>query len=308
MDQTSFLKKIESLSVEDFMTFVDLAQLMSVRELARRRNRTPSSVSRSLAKLESVMEQKLMARSANGVTLTEDGHRLLEVLLHMLEVADGLRGASHAAEQLYLGSISFLSNRLVSLMVHRLHPLFPDIRVLDFPPDELVANGIRGAFNAALHLGTKDWPQSWAVRKIGDVKWMLCVRAGHPLTKKKNLNVDEILEFPFVYPVYWGRGGIVVGDDNFPISIFKRRRGFATSTAEAAALMLLHNDQIGFLPDLIVLEEIQRGRLVQIAPTLFNVVRPLYLAARADVFTQKRFQTLANEFTLFLEQLGTGAP
>lgn len=303
MEQWSLLKNLNDLKVEDFTNFVELSQLLSVRELARRRNTTPSKISRSLASLEESLGQKLMSRSATGLSLTEDGQTLFDALHRILEATENVLGVSRASEQLCLGSISFLSTRVVSHLCGNFLKAFSEARVIDFPPDELVAAGLRGAFNVGLHIGPKDWPQTWVSKKVGEISWTLCARKGHPLGAKKKLTLEEVLKYPFVYPVYWGKSGLVIGDDQFPVSMYKRKRGVATATGEAAAVVISETDHLGFLPDVIVFDEVKRGRMIALAPQSFKVTKPLYLTARADLITQKKFQFLQDEFGKFLGEV-----
>lgn len=303
MKEVSLFKNLENLAIEDFINFMELSQLLSVRELARRRGRTPSSISRSLAALEDAVGSTLMNRSALGLSVTEEGQKLLGVLNRIVDLTESLSNVSTQERQITIASISFLSTRFIAPSLERLQQKFSEVRMLDFPPDELIASGLRGAFTAALHVGQRDWPQSWTSKKIGDLSWFLCARKDHPLTKKRQLSEAMILEYPFTYPIYWGKSGLVVGDDQFPVSIYKRKRGSATSTAEAAAAVVAVTDQISFLPDIIVLEEVRRGRVTFLAEDRFEVSKPLFLTARSDLMTQASFQWLGDELTAFLGDL-----
>ena len=305
MEISGLLKSVESLSMAEFLNFYELSQLLSIRELARRKSQNPSRISRSLSQLEAAIGKPLMIRNPSGMTLTEEGQKLQGILQKLLDVAEGLSTSARGGGQLTLGSNSFLSNRLVAINLGDISKVYPDIRVIDFPPDELVTSGIKGAFDVCMHLGSLDWPQSWESRQIGEISWILCARKDHPLQSRKKIELEDVLEYPFIFPMYWAKSGVAIGDDYFPVSIFKRKRGFGTSTAEAGVVMLRNSDQIGFLPDITVYNEVDNGFVKIIGEDKFRSPKPLFMTVRTDRITQKNFDFLSKQFSNSLKELQT---
>ena len=79
--------KIDMISI-----FVAVAELGSFAEAGRRLNRTPASVTRAVAALESDLRTRLLNRTTRSVALTDAGHRYLEVGRRLLGAYDELKG------------------------------------------------------------------------------------------------------------------------------------------------------------------------------------------------------------------------
>ncbi len=93
---------------------------------------------------------------------------------------------------------------------------------------------------------------------VGKVQWQLCCRKDHPVIK--NLTAKSILNYPFVYPIYWTNESLRNGNDHFPVSIKKRIKGYETATATSAAEVVSQTMHLGFLPDLVIQPLVQQKK------------------------------------------------
>lgn len=269
--------------------YCELGRLGSIREVARVHRLDPSRISRLVAAFETQYRTKLVERSAEGVRYTEHGLAMKTRFESILTAAHlGLAEVAPAASSLAIAATAFLCTRVVAPLVAKVTPLLPDLRfrLMDFAPDELVAHGIQGAFEGAVHIGRLDWPRAWVSTEAGRLTWQLFARSKHPLARRKHVTVDELRRFRFTQPVYWTRGKLELGNDHCPLPRAERTAGTSTSTADAAIAVIRDNDELAFLPEILCREEVTRGILSPIRvrgwPAIHN---PLFATFRSDAVT-----------------------
>lgn len=277
---------LPSLTLQDMTWLSELSKTRSIRELARRFQTPPGQVSKAIQRLERKCGAKLIERSQFGVTLTAEGRRFAAVFGQILEQAGQLEEKPAAARIYGVGATSFLINHLLATAAPDGEPR---LRFLEMNPDQLTVAGLRHAFELAFHFGKLEWPGSWHQEKIGEVRWSLCARYGHPLGKSPVMK--DILQYPFVLPAYWSSEGLAHGNDSGPIPLSRRRRGHETATAEAALHIVRVTDQLAYLPDLLIEPYEQRKEVRRLeARGGGGAVKQLYVAVRAEAMPDKTFQ------------------
>lgn len=283
------LGDISSIRLRDLEIFEEVARARSIREVARRINSTSGQVSKAIQNLERLVGTRLFKRSVSGVLLTSQGtelHAIVQELLASGEKIESLlagRTKNKFAKVLAIAGTSFLNTHFTTPIVCRSWQQWqPTVfRFLDLAPDQVVAVGLRGGFDMAVHFGTLSWPSTWVSHQLGKSRWTLCSRVDHPLPKRPTLK--QVLEHPFVVPTYWTTEGLVRGNDQFPIPISKRKAGYETATADAAIPILAETDQIAFLPDLLVRPFIHAELLRELkADDVPLVEKELFLSAKSD--------------------------
>lgn len=289
------IDQISSLKIDELLIFVELSQVRSVREIARRRKVDPATISRVLFRVEKAMGRKLFTRTADGVLPNESGDELIEKCRQLVSFLEGMSPGAESQEILSFGSISFLSTRFLATKIDRLVEVSKgQVRIFDFPPDELISAGLKGAFNIALHFGHLPWPQgTWTSVPLGEVSWGLYCRSQHPLARKSKVSVEEVLKYPFVYPIYFGSTEVTIGNDQLPIPIFRRKKAVGTSTAETAFVTLQYSDLLAYLPSIIASEAVAKGEVKLLEAPWEDVKKGLFLTAKSDTLKASRFRELA---------------
>lgn len=288
--------RLSDLTLFEMKLLVELDRTKSIRELARREGQLPSQVSKAIKRLEQKTGRKLIERSVQGVVLTVDGHESLPVFRGILEKAECLEDKNRNVKTPTLvgvGSTSFLINHLLVPVLATLKPADVRFRFLEITPDLFTSAGLRHAFEMAFHYGKIEWPGTWHQEKVGDSNWNLCCRKGHPLLSRKNLQLKDVLQFPFVIPSYWTQEGFALGNDGCPIPLSKRIKGDETATAEAAMAIVRRTDQIAYLPDILIrnYEELGEVQTLKVKGGSGDP-RPLYIAVRSDLISEKLFQEI----------------
>ncbi len=296
---------IDGLRLKDVGLFLDLVKTKSIRGLARQRGELPGQISKSIRSLEIKLGNSLIHRSKMGINLTSYAMEILPYLEGIKNYQDKLDGhLENKTEKsvLSFATTSFFSSHFLPQVLAQLETSTSEInyRVIDLSPDQFIPVGLRQGFDICIHLKDLDWPKTWTSVKIGKIKWQLCGRKNHPIIQ--NTRIDNILKYPFVYPVYWTNEGLRDGTDHFPISIKKRIKGFETSTAVSAAEIVAQTDQLGFLPHLVVKPLVKQKRL-QIIDLAGHkpVEESVYLTVKSDTVKQKKFEWLQKECSKLLE-------
>lgn len=298
------LGDIAAVRLKDLEVFEEVARVRSIREAARRIGSTSGQVSKTIQNLERLVGTKLFRRSVSGVLLTSQGSELHVVVQELLasgeRIESLLSGKSKTdfARVLAIAGTAFLNTHFTTPIVCRFAGLWPPttFRFLDLAPDQIVAVGLRGGFDLAVHFGNLSWPNTWTSKRVGKSHWVLCGRVGHPISKRPSLK--QILEYPFVVPTYWTPEGLVRGNDQFPVPISKRKTGYETATADAAVPILLETDQIAYLPDLLARPFFQSGALRELkTDEVSPVEKELLLSAKADVVPAAIFDRLSQKMS-----------
>jgi len=290
----------KALSLYEIDLLVELVKTKSIRELARRQGVTAGQISKALRKLEQKAKARLVERSVHGVVLTHEGLRVLPVFRDILARAEALsEGTKTSASVLAIGSTSFLVNHLLVPALGDSE--LPDglrLRFLEISPDQFTNAGLRNAFEIAFHFGKQAWPGTWHQEKVADVGWSLCCGTKHPLASKGSLTEREVLKWKFVMPSYWTQEGFALGNDGCPVPPNKRLRGHETSTAEGAMALVRATDQIAYLPNILVRSYEETGEVKRLDVKGWGEIRPLYLAVRSDLVSEKQLRLILSAVKL----------
>ncbi len=298
------LGEIAAVRLRDLEIFAEVARAGSIREVARRIHSTSGQVSKAIQNLEQLVGTKLFRRSVYGVLLTSQGTELHSIVQELLASGERIesmvsgRSKTKFTKTLAIAGTSFLNTHFAAPIVCRFASLWPPtvFRFLDLAPDQVVAVGLRGGFDVAVHFGSLSWPNTWTTKGLGKSRWALCARVSHPLPKRPSLK--QTLEYPFVIPTYWTTEGLIRGNDQFPMPISKRKAGYETATADAAIPILLETDQVAFLPDLLVRPFIQSQKLRELRTNELPLVeKELYLSAKSDSVPAAIFKGLVEKMS-----------
>lgn len=301
--------EISSIKIQDLEILLEVSRAKSIREVARRMNTTPGRISKAVQKLEARLGTKLYKRSVSGVLPTAQGAEIMAIADTIVRSGEQIKellsgqGKSRVQKTFALASTSFLNVHFTAPATCRLADQLPDhsFRFLDLAPDQLVPVALRGAFEIAVHTGKLNWPSTWVTMKLGKTRWALTARADHPIGRKPSIR--QILEYAFVYPVYWTPEGLTKGNDHFPIPVSKRRIGYETATADAAIPILMETDQLAFLPEILVRPFIERKHLRIIETSEVSVIeKDVFLTVRSDIVPDSLFKDLARALSKMIER------
>ena len=286
---------LEDIKIREIKVFMELLKFGSVRAIARQRGNHAGQISKLISGLEKKVGFKLIERSNFGVVPTARALELLPLFNDIQRSEEDIRNSFITKEKdiLSFAANFFLGSHLLPQVFSAFEKPFPAqrLRLLDLAPSSFLPVALRNGFQICLHTGDHDWPKTWSSEKVGDLHWILCAKAKHPLLSRTTLK--EALKYPFIFPVYWTNEGILYGKDNFPNLGHQRIRGHETATAVAALEIIRRTEQLGFVPEIVARPFIKSGEVVQIELSAVKTVRqPVYLSVKNDRISQKMYQWL----------------
>ncbi len=296
---------IEGLKLKEIGLFLDLVKTKSIRGLARQRGELPGQISKGIRSLEIKLGNSLIHRSTLGISLTAYALEILpyfEGIRNYQQRLDGHIEGANEKSILSFATTSFFSSHFLPRILGKIAKTSPEIhcRMMDLPPNQFIPVGLRNGFEICIHLEDLDWPRTWTSVMVGRIQWQLCCRKDHPIAK--NPSLKNILDYPFVHPIYWTNEGLRHGNDHFPIPIKKRIRGYETSTATSAAEVVSQTDHLGFLPHLVSQPLVQQKKLhILNVSGIKPIEEPVYLTVKSDAIKQHRFEGLKKSCQLLLQ-------
>jgi DNA-binding transcriptional LysR family regulator len=301
---------VPDLSLSDLELTQSVASVHSLHEAARRLGMSPARLSKVIRRVEARIGYRLFIRTPAGMKPSPEGYEFLKVAKKVLSEAVSFplesnrkKSKKSAEERLIgLGSISFISSYLVPLALPSLAKEHPSLRMrlVEFTHNELIAHGLAGAFDVAVHIGEMNWTKAWVSKPCGEMKWGLYGRYGHPLGLR--CAEAQLSSYPFVVPIGWtDNKEFEIGEDYCPLGWSERIKGHEALSAETACEIVANSDQLTFVPELVGRSRMQR-RLIQ--PIEVNewskVTQELWLSVRSDRVPNSLYRFLQSELRRIL--------
>ena len=272
------------LKINDVLTFLTVQRCGTISSAARELIVTPSQVSKSINRLEELLGMQLLARSANGVALLDDGRRLVPQLEQMLELARTLRQPISEAP-LTLAAPSYLASYF--------GPIFaaaqPQRRycVLECPPAQIRSLLPSRLFDIALSLGELPLASTWESLPVGDVEKALFAspRTAAALGTGP-IAIEKLATLPIISPIYLTDGGVLPVDDDGPLPRRDRVIGHEVMTLGLGLAIAAKTDQLVFGPVIGALPMLESGAVVKLAVKGWSSRETLKLAYNTERITK----------------------
>ncbi|MGY3862393.1 LysR family transcriptional regulator [Aeromonas lacus] len=193
-------RRLPALSLKQIQYFVTLAQLRHFTETANQMAISQPALSSALRQIESVLGGKLFHRTAQAVTLTEQGEAILP---H----AKGLLNVAHAAfadmqqvmveggdGTLRIGLIPSACTLMFPLAAARLQQQFPGLRVefQDHTNDGLLQALAEGSLDAGIGVLDGELPDSLEVTPLLDDALVAVINRQDPLAEEETICWQEL--------------------------------------------------------------------------------------------------------------------
>ncbi len=243
--------------------FVRLADLGSFTRVAEQSNASKSMISKEISRLEDALGARLLHRSTRNVQLTHVGEGYLQRAREILEKLDDADNFVQDLQQHPRGKIKI--NAPMALGITDLSTLFadfmrvyPDIELDIHLGDENV-DLVEHGFDLGFRVSSLPIDSSYVGRPLTRFTYRVCVGAeylnDHPAInlpqdlKEHNCFVYSYFQGKNVWPIDDGvavQGSLRVNNTMFMMEAIKRGQG------------------IGFIPDFVCREAIEKGEVVEI--------------------------------------------
>ena len=256
----------QSPHARDLAAFVAVVEDGGYAGAARRLDLAPSTLSRAVAKLETLLGVTLLRRTTRSIALTDEGREVLERARLILDGFEGLHGVGDAARA-PRGDVRI--SAAVPFVLHVIAPCmaafrerYPDIEVTLTMTDSVV-NLVESHVDAAIRLG--ELPDSELLqRRLGASRWRLVAspayleRVGVPRSIDDLAHLEQVR---FVFPRH-------LNDWRFRGSKTALRLPAAAhaDNGEAVRRLVLHGLGAARFSDFMVDDDIDAGRLIELLP------------------------------------------
>jgi DNA-binding transcriptional LysR family regulator len=188
------------MELRDIAVFVQVAEDGDFSAAARTLALTPSTISKSIARLEDHLGRRLLHRSSRSMRLTPEGQSFLDAAHRVLDAVEEAEAVVSATPSgtLRVRSVPTFARYQVAPLMPAFRRLYPKLRV------EFVLSNERTAFlddGADVAIASGDLPSSSLIaRRIASSRWIICASpaylAEHGMpTSPDDLDRHECLNF-----------------------------------------------------------------------------------------------------------------
>ncbi|WP_213776604.1 LysR family transcriptional regulator [Caballeronia sp. dw_276] len=272
-------------NLRQFMSFAAVARNSSFAAAARELGLAPSSVAKSVARLESELGVRLFHRTTRAVRLTAEGDALFARCARVLEEIDSLElSAARLPEApsgtLRVGAPIGYGTRKIVPVINRLLSAYPQLNVDIRLTDERV-NLVTEGLDAVVRIGALD-DSGLVARRIDQQHLVLCASPGYLSANGTPKSVAEVEQRPvilFRMPTNGRERPLEFVVDGRAIQLRPRSR-FALSHGDAMVEAVLDGAGIAQVPEHMAERHLRNGTLVELlpecrpAPLPVNVITP----------------------------------
>jgi DNA-binding transcriptional LysR family regulator len=266
--------------------FVATAELRSVQRASERVFRTQPAVSMAIRKLEEELGSPLFDRSNRGnYQLTAAGDVLFSHAKRLLGLRD--EALTHVKElqsledgRVRIGANESTGNHLLPRLIHAFRKKHPKVRIdVTRQNSRQLIHDIRdNMVDLALISFAPDEKDIEATAIMKD-ELVLIASPEHPIAKKGKVHIRDLGNESFIAHTVTSQSRQKVVEA-FRSTETTLRIVMEVAMIETIKKLIAMKLGIGFVPEMSVQDEIQRGELVRVAIEGFQYERTLYLARR----------------------------
>jgi DNA-binding transcriptional LysR family regulator len=192
---------------QQILGFHQAAKLGSFTKAAEATFRTQSALSHQIKALEEEMDCKLFERiGRRKLRLTPAGEKFYQFSMTLFKHYDHLIGEINNLKDKHVGNLAIAGTfgTLYYILTPKLKSFthsFPQVRltIMDLPPSSVVELVSNGDIDLGVTLETAV-EKDLVKRRIDTAECFLATPIGHPLTKIKDVTIEQIAKYPLVFP------------------------------------------------------------------------------------------------------------
>lgn len=282
----------------ELLVFIWSVECGSFSAAARAHNKTPSSVSKLITRLEDRLQVRLFQRGARTLTLTEEGEAYLrsaKAVVEAMNEADSLAEAlpARASGTLRIHTMTtFAKNQIVPWLPEFLDA-YPSLNV-ELQLGAQFVDHFEQGLDIAIHSGVLP-SSSRIAKRIGECEWLFCAspdyleKNGTPLVPS-DLQNHRCFNFSFVSP--WNKWSFLQENEGVSVSVTPRA---SFTQGDLLKDLALSGAGVVKLADFHIGRYIKAGTLVPLLDEYrTGVVEPIYL-----LYADKRY--LSPRIRAFIE-------
>ncbi|MCC7142937.1 MAG: LysR family transcriptional regulator [Candidatus Eisenbacteria bacterium] len=272
--------------VEIFLSVIEHGSFSAA---ARGSHVTQSTISQHVAALEEELGVQLLERSRNGVRLTDGGRilqrharRLLGELRSTETAFRRFRGLEEAT--LRIGASTIPATYLVPTVLARLCEQFPTLDAVVLHGDSRETSERIASREVEVGVvGARVDERGFTFAVAGSDRIRLIVYPGHPWIERRSISLSDLSEARFVArEAGSGTGRAVIEALRLAgVDTDRLRIRAEVGNSEALKGLVMARLGVGFVSDLAIRREVERGELAVVEVDELVIERPFYLARQS---------------------------
>ncbi len=261
--------------IASLRTFIRVSETKSFSAVAAERGVTQPAISRHVSALEEHLGLRLVQRSTQAVTLTEEGRDFLPSAVEMVEAADAMVHAAAQRRSKPIGTVRLGTHVCFGLYISKLLPAL--LREHDELAVELVIRDrfgglIEEGLDLEVRLGTPE-DVSLIQRRIGYANALMVASPAYLSGRELPIHPRDLANHECIHHhgsgasgMWWFREGDASSeDDEFGITAEVSGR-FSSNHSSPILNAVLAGHGVAALPNYQVAGDIAEGRLVHVLP------------------------------------------
>ena len=256
---------LQEMSFQDLALFEVVARHASLSAAARESGHKAPFLTKAMKRLESLLQVKLLDRTHQGISLTNEGVEFLQFCMSIGNTVEKTNWQKDVGAFVQPSFIALAGPMF--LLTHLVAPVLPStlrkekigLRLVEMPNSQMIATSTRSYIEAAIHCEDLDWGNAWQSYPLGTLEWVLCSRIDHPLSS--SATEKEILRYPFVTPTALSSQGFKTGGDHCPLPLKRRLRMTEVSNGEIGLRVVQNTDQLIFIANIQAQEAVRLGKI-----------------------------------------------
>jgi len=196
------------IKIDYLRHFIAVTETGSFSGAATKANISTTSIRNSIEKLEAGLNTTLFVRKpADGVSLTDDGKRLLEQSKDLITNVDEIEGSFIAPDRKLRGNLTIgcqegLTWSLIPRAIKKINEAHPDLNIsvktvwMDTKFTTLDDAEVDVLITFIIH---KNIPQKYSVTDLCAPQTCVMMRKGHPLDDGKPVKLKNLAQYPHIF-------------------------------------------------------------------------------------------------------------
>jgi len=207
-DTSDFAALVTKITVSQIKSLIAASENTSFEQAARCLGVSQPTVQRAARDLEKLLRRSLFRRGAGGVTTTPDGVELARRMKLAMQELDYARDEINAKKGVVtslitIGTLASSGSILLTRVLQELLKRHPQIviRIIEQPYERLLADLRAGDIDFLLSVLRKPaWAVDISEKELFRDPYVVAVRRGHPLLRKRTVRREDLQEYDWVLP------------------------------------------------------------------------------------------------------------
>lgn len=199
-----YIDQFRHVTLQQLEALVTLVETRSFSEAARRMMISQPSMSKHIKNLETFVSLRLINRTKNGISLTDEGAILYGYTKKILKIRDEARDKiislkDTASGHIFVGTSTIPSTYILPVVLTGLRQRHADIKVhiLSSDSDDVIEMVLSSQVEIGF-IGKQTFDRRLTCEPVWEDELILAAPKGHRLEGARSVRIDDILKEPFI--------------------------------------------------------------------------------------------------------------